>query len=223
MLVCTLTLQPKFGACSKANHKLVVLEAKTSTNTTTLCPGTMILCPFLTIRDGVKLHTKVHFGSSTPAKRPVILDRTPYNCESLQAEASVYVKAGFHFAGQDFRGRFGSGGQFTFWDHGSEDASDTFSFLQKQDWCNGHFFAIGTSADGIAAYIEAKQNPPLLGQFVIVGSPDIHGTSFQQGGFRQSLIEGWLTAIKEEAYIPQILAQEGYNAFWADQDITHEW
>lgn len=174
-------------------------------------------------RDGTLLHTKVYFDSESPSKRPVVIDRTPYNCEGLDGDAAVVVKNGFHFAGQDFRGRFGSTGNFTLWQHASEDAFDTMKFLLQQEWCNGHLFAVGSSADGIAAYMMAQQSPPLLGQFVVVGSPNIHESVYQQGTFRRSLTHGWLNKIGEPGSIPVIRAQEGYDAFWADQDITGDW
>jgi putative CocE/NonD family hydrolase len=172
-------------------------------------------------RDGVSLNTIVHFVDFERSKHATILERTPYDCSKLSP--SMYTSRGFHYATQDFRGRFGSGGEFSFWAHGAEDASDTFSFLQKQDWTNGHFFAVGMSADGIACYLEPKETPPLFGQYVVVGTPNVHRSCFQQGGFRKSLVEGWLADIDESAFLPQILEQESYNAFWADQDVTKEW
>jgi len=173
-------------------------------------------------RDGVDLNTKVHFDSFFPGKKATVFEMTPYNEEGLNYEP--WVENGFHYAGQDFRGRYASKGTYSFWEHTGEDAFDSYNFMAKQDWSNGHFFSVGGSADGIACYMQVNPVPSqLLGQFVIVGSPSMYQTVFQQGGFRQALIEGWLTGIGEQQFIPFVLTQEVYDIFWQEQDITEHW
>lgn len=61
----------------------------------------------VSMRDGVKLATDIYRlarnGSALPGKFPVILERTPYNKNSLSVAANHYVPHGYIVIAQDVR------------------------------------------------------------------------------------------------------------------------
>ena len=67
-------------------------------------------------RDGVSLNTYLFLPSPTPAsKLPVIIERTPYGAAGFAGAAAGWIGGGYAVMFQDFRGRFGSTGEFSFW------------------------------------------------------------------------------------------------------------
>ena len=62
--------------------------------------------------------------------------------------------------------------------------------------------------------------PNIVSQFIVVATSQLHKTFYQQGALRQSLVEGWLTAIKEADYYNVIEAHEGESEFWDSIDMT---
>src|SRR5450432_2403105 len=63
----------------------------------------------LPVRDEVELSTDV-YGADAGGKRPVLLMRTPYNKNAVQATAERYAAAGYVVVVQDERGRYASPG-----------------------------------------------------------------------------------------------------------------
>lgn len=53
---------------------------------------------------------------------------------------------------------------------------------------------------------------------MFVGSGDMYSTAYQDGAFRFSLIEGWLTGIGEKPFIQTMVDAEGSLAFHAQRD-----
>ncbi|MBM4186029.1 MAG: CocE/NonD family hydrolase [Gemmatimonadetes bacterium] len=71
----------------------------------------------IAMRDGVKLHTVIWRPVGGPASLPILLERTPYDAESLCRGVlevdSLLVAEGYLFVCQDLRGKYGSEGVFS--------------------------------------------------------------------------------------------------------------
>lgn len=102
-------------------------------------------------RDGVNLNTYLFLPAEQPTdKIPVMIERTPYGAVNLAGAAAGWVARGYAYMGQDFRGRFFSTGNFSFWRKCADDMQDTVDWIVKQPWSNGKVATMGGSADGIA-------------------------------------------------------------------------
>ena len=122
-------------------------------------------CRFVMVpmRDGVKLNTKVCESRNAAAPLPIILNRTPYGINEMQAINGQYrflAADGYQFAYQDSRGRYKSEGTFVMnaplraatdarkWDE-STDAYDTVDWLVKNVANNnGRVGVLGVSYPG---------------------------------------------------------------------------
>jgi len=89
------------------------------------------------------LKTTLYFYPSIVQKQPVssILYRTPYN---IDASHNYLVKmteiTQFVVVAQDFRGRYGSNGTFSFWRDAAQDAYDTMAWISTQTWSTGKIY-----------------------------------------------------------------------------------
>ncbi|MEO5509994.1 MAG: CocE/NonD family hydrolase [Longimicrobiales bacterium] len=116
------------------------------------------------MRDGVKLHTVVYTPKEKAAPAPIVFRRTPYAvmsaAGSFRGSYKSFADAGYAFAFQDIRGRFGSEGTFVMqrppahkWDpkatDESTDAYDTIEWLIRNIANNnGRVGMLGVSYDG---------------------------------------------------------------------------
>ena len=103
------------------------------------------------MRDGVNLPTDVYFPNSSDERIPTVLIRTPYELGPLvlrwrRAYADKLLEAGYAIAFQNERGRFWSGGEYTFLVGAGEDGYDTVDWVAKQPWSNGKVATIGCSS-----------------------------------------------------------------------------
>jgi len=118
--------------------------------------------------------------------------------------------------------RFGSNGTFSFWRDAAEHGYLTMDWIAKQKWSNQKIYSYGISADGIAATLQPVYNPKWLkGQCLMVASDNVHSSSFQNGAYRQGLIDGWLNGIKEPSYIPIVRAHEVLTDFWNTTSLVN--
>ena len=179
------------------------------------------------MRDGVEIHTEIFLSIHALQKSATVLVRTPYGASNYGGQCEMYLKLGFHCLAQDMRGRFKSGGSYSFWRYDSFDAYDTMEWIKKQSWSNGVVFDYGFSADGIAAYVQASVEPMgmvgLRSQFVGAGSGNMHKTSYQGGALRFSMIDGWLAGIGEAAFALEVAAAEPLSAWWTSIIIENSW
>ena len=51
----------------------------------------------------------------------------------------------------------------------------------------------------------------------------MHQTIFQNGAFRESLIEGWLKGINESDKLPIIYNNEKMGPYWDTEEMTDHW
>lgn len=96
------------------------------------------------MRDGVKLHTVVYAPKDDSKEYPILMQRTPYNCQPYeegkipeQIVPNPYLQQeGFIFVCQDVRGRWMSEGQYTTMTPNKEDedkideSSDTYDTVE---------------------------------------------------------------------------------------------
>src|SRR5262245_3918520 len=92
------------------------------------------------MRDGVRLATDIYLPVGD-GPFPTVLERTPYNRKQQGAKHAPYVRAGYAFVIQDWRGHVDSEGKFTVQvltgTQGREDGYDTVEWIAKQPWANG--------------------------------------------------------------------------------------
>eukprot|EP00051_Salpingoeca_urceolata_P033190 m.19503 g.19503 ORF g.19503 m.19503 type:complete len:654 (-) comp5938_c0_seq2:560-2521(-) len=178
------------------------------------------------MRDGVTLNTITFVPLHVNPKHTyaAVLIRTPYGATGLKDEGQMYVDQGFAVVMQDFRGRFASQGTFRCWWNASTDGLDTIEWVRSQSWSSGVVFSTGTSANGIAAYLEMVAAPSpqqLAAQFVTVGTPTLHSMMYQGGAFRESLIVGWLAGINESSAVVNVTAHEPLSSYWDNVSMAH--
>jgi len=149
------------------------------------------------MRDGVRLATDVYLPPGD-GPFPVVLERTPYN-RQRQPPAAQFVRNGYVFVIQDWRGLFASEGKFTVemltGSQGGEDGYDTVEWIARQPWCNGKVGVTGGSGPGIAAKQTVLSNPPhLLAASTGVASIHPDDRVFQSGGVLAEQSDRWIRA-----------------------------
>ena len=96
----------------------------------------------ISMRDGVKLATDIYRparnGAPVDGRFPVILERTPYNKDSIAGWAAYFVPRGYVAIGQDTRGRWASEGH---WRLQRDDPNDGY------DTANGSASSPGATAE----------------------------------------------------------------------------
>ena len=127
----------------------------------------------LMTRDGVALAGDLYRPTRINEPLPTILIRLPYG-RSVYGEAlgaaAYFAKNGYAVLVQDVRGKYGSGGTFTPWQHATEDGSDTLDWLVRQPWSNGKVGTWGCSALGELQYSLARARHPAHAAMVPIGA-----------------------------------------------------
>ena len=124
------------------------------------------------VRDGLKMATDIYRparnGVPVEGRFPVLLNRTPYDKGSLEAQAENFAKHGYVVAVQDLRGRYASEGTFLkVQPADATDGYDTIEWLATQPWSNGKTGMWGQSFAAHAQAGAAQLNPPHLSTLVI--------------------------------------------------------
>jgi putative CocE/NonD family hydrolase len=146
-------------------------------------PAIKQLHVFIPMRDGVKLAANV-FLPDEPARRPVILERTPYGKTDLGTNYEFFVNHGYVVVVQDVRGRYESEGSFTPMRQEPNDGDDTLNWIARQPWSDGKIGMIGGSYRGIVQWkVAILNNPHLKAIFPVVsGYDDYRDRFFSTGG-----------------------------------------
>ena len=127
----------------------------------------------LPMRDGVRLATDIYrptrVGAPLEERRPVLLQRTPYDKTGtrLVESAEFFARNGYVVVLQDHRGRYASEGEFTKYIGEGQDGFDTIELLAALPYGNGEVAMWGTS---YAAHVQAnaaKLRPPALKTIVV--------------------------------------------------------
>jgi hypothetical protein len=118
------------------------------------------------MRNGVKLATDIYRparnGSAVDGRFPVILERTPYNKDSMSVAANHFVPHGYIVIAQDVRGRYKSEGHWIPIRDDPNDGFDTAKWIGSQRWFDGHIGTMGSSYDGATQHAMAIANAPYL-------------------------------------------------------------
>jgi putative CocE/NonD family hydrolase len=136
----------------------------------------------VSMRDGVTLATDVYRpslnGIPVAAKLPTLLIRTPYNRSGDEDYASTFVPRGYVVVIQSVRGRYGSGGKWTFFRDDVADGFDTAAWIAKQSWSDGSVGTLGGSYEGGTQFALAASQPSSLKAMVplvAASNPGIYG------------------------------------------------
>src|SRR4051812_27644710 len=124
-------------------------------------------------RDGVKLATDVYLparnGVLAPGRFPAIVERTPYNKDSVVPSlVEYYVRRGYAVVMQDVRGRYGSEGHWRPIRDDGPDGADLLKWIGEQPWSSGKVGSMGTSYGGATQHAMAIANAPNLAAMVPV-------------------------------------------------------
>src|SRR5665213_682932 len=120
------------------------------------------------MRDGVKLAADVYLpagpdGAAQAGRFPAILMRTPYD-KTVRAKAFAGYFAAHRYVVvvEDIRGRYASGGHWSFTGVDANDGYDTTAWIGAQPWSNGKIGTVGTSYEGGTQHAMALAGAPHL-------------------------------------------------------------
>ncbi|MCB9742618.1 MAG: CocE/NonD family hydrolase [Alphaproteobacteria bacterium] len=179
------------------------------------------------MRDGATLATDVWLPRGE-GPFPVVVTRTPYGRWMGRFIRKDLNDDGYALVAQDTRGRGDSEGVDCVFlcegDGALQDGFDTLSWIDQQSWSDGHVVSWGPSALGIAQYLTAPTDPPgLVGMLPSVATGDFFDDAILPGGvYRESLIEGWLSAQGSLFFIDEVEGHLDDPAFWEPGDALSD-
>lgn len=115
----------------------------------------------LPARDGKRLQTRIYRPLDQKGPLPVLLVKTAYGSEGMDAQARRVAKRGYIAVIQDSRGRFGSEGEFKLYWCEPPDGFDTVTWIKEQSWCDGHVGMWGGSYLGSVQWLTACTGAPV--------------------------------------------------------------
>ena len=140
------------------------------------------------MRDGVYLAADV-YGVSNAERKPVLLQRTPYNRKAAATIAQRYAADGYVVVVQDTRGRFESEGVFFPYNNEGQDGFDTTDWIVRQAWSDGRIGMWGASYVGAVQYQAAAEDAPGLAVLAPTATwSSFHGNIYSGGVSRLALI-----------------------------------
>ena len=151
------------------------------------------------MRDGVQLATDIYRpvrnGQSIAEKLPVLLNRTPYNKDEVEAELGNnfwFAQHGYISVTQDCRGCYQSEGDVNFLFPEAEDGFDTLQWIDRQPWSNGRVGSWGTSWSGWTQTAMAALGPTnLVAMVPNMSGADAHQCSVRHGGAMELRFLAW--------------------------------
>ena len=169
----------------------------------------------VSMSDGVGLATDVYLPDGA-GPFPVVVMRTPYDRAGVEETGDNLRAAGVATVAQDLRGRFDSEGVDCVFLCDGQDGFDTLAWVEAQSWCNGKVATLGGSALGIVQYMAAVNSPPVLdAMWVEVATPTVYEHAFfQNGAFRQSMMEGWLEGQGSSFFLQDLVTHPFDDGFW---------
>lgn len=169
--------------------------------------------------DGVRLATTLVLPDGA-GPFPTLLMRTPYG---RTADMDDLTASGIAVASQDVRGRYDAEGEFTTFRDDRADGQAMLDWITAQPWSNGVIMTFGGSAIGITQYmLAAGATEALKCQWVEVATPDIYSMIYENGVYREALIDGWLGSLNEREDLVQIRQHPTRSAFWDSSNITND-
>jgi uncharacterized protein len=142
------------------------------------------------MRDGIRLATDV-YGAEPNLRKPLLLLRTPYDKNRSESTARRQAAAGYVAVVQDTRGAFASEGLYIHHNNDDQDGFDTFEWIYRQPWSNGHAGMWGSSHPGAVQWLAAAERSYGLEVLApTAASPSLYRTAYQGGALRLALIGG---------------------------------
>ena len=153
----------------------------------------------LKMRDGVVLHADI-YRPVGPEKFPILLERTPYNKDSLIGFAARAAAHGYIVIIQDVRGRYTSEGEWYPFKYESQDGFETVEWAGSLPYSDGKVGMAGGSYVGATQMLAAIAKPPhLAGICPVVTASNYHnGWTYQGGAFEQWFNESWTTSLAQD-------------------------
>jgi len=183
------------------------------------------------MRDGVLLSVDLYRperkGVALPGPFPVLLERTPYGKGRavLQQAGEYFARHGYIVVMQDVRGRFDSGGEWTFLsEQEGPDGFDTVGWIAAQPWCDGNVGTMGLSYSATTQQALAVLRPPALkAQFLSDGGYDyFHRTVRHSGAFELGVMLPYVIRLAREG--PDLARDpDARAAFEAELDGLRPW
>eukprot|EP01084_Bolivina_argentea_P072718 132024_1 len=186
-------------------------------------------------RDNICLRTDVYFPTKGDKPWSTVYIATPYGKNTLSSRVNEWRNVGgFVVLGQDFRGRHKSNGTWEFWRTAGNDTLDTVKWMLNRSWSDGYMNVQGKSANSFHAYgavpgvTQAIWNgegeagyhkyDELLNHITAgmleLGNGLGYDTVFQDGAYRECLIEVWLSSIADPSLIASVRHHEAFSQYW---------
>jgi putative CocE/NonD family hydrolase len=183
------------------------------------------------VRDGLlmatDLYRPVRNGALETQPLPVLLNRTPYERESLAGSARYFAQRGYVVAVQNLRGRYNSQGIFLkVQPADATDGYDAIQWLAKQPYANGK---VGMWGQSFAAHSQAgaaQLKPPALATLVLnmggLANGWDHGVRYR-GAYEMGRQITWawqqLLADAKRPEIKALLERENVEDWYARQPM----
>ncbi|MFT3930920.1 MAG: CocE/NonD family hydrolase [Spongiibacteraceae bacterium] len=141
--------------------------------------------------DGAQLLTDL-FLSSSAAKAPVVMIRSPYGRSSFAFHAYGLASQGYHVVLQSCRGTFGSGGVFDPHHDEKRDGLATIEWIKQQPWYGGAIATYGMSYLGYVQWaIAAAAGPELKAMAMQVTMSDFSQMTYCGDSFMLENAFSW--------------------------------
>ncbi|MFC2119009.1 CocE/NonD family hydrolase [Bacteroidota bacterium] len=193
------------------------------------------------MKDGVRLCTDI-YRPKTDKPVPVIFSKTPYNFNTWgdgkerlgnYRRAYEYIKRGYAYVVQNERGRYFSEGEWDILGPPTTDGYDAFSWMEKQEWCNGKIATYGCSSTAewqmAVAALDHPAHVAMVPQGYGAGVGRV-GEFYEQGnwyrgGAQQMLFTSWLYGTQNDIYKPTLptnISQEDLQRIQRFYDMSTE-
>lgn len=153
----------------------------------------------VTMRDNTVLRADV-YRPDIEGRFPVLLERTPYNKDTISEFGMTAAARGYVVIVQDVRGRYTSEGDWYPFKYESQDGYDTVEWAAALPSSNGKVGMFGGSYVGATQLLAAIAHPPhLAGLCTYVTASNYHdGWTYQGGAFEQWFNESWTSGLAQD-------------------------
>jgi putative CocE/NonD family hydrolase len=153
----------------------------------------------VTMRDNTVLKADI-YRPNAEGRYPVLLERTPYNKETIAEFGVTAAARGYVAIIQDVRGRYTSEGDWYPFKYESQDGYDTVEWAAALPYSNGKVGMFGGSYVGATQFLAAIAHPPhLAGLCAYATASNYHdGWTYQSGAFEQWFNESWTSGLAQD-------------------------
>jgi hypothetical protein len=147
-----------------------------------------------TVRDGTVLRANV-YRPTGDGRWPVLLRRTPYSKDTVDAFDVTAARHGYVVITQDTRGRYQSEGEWYPYRAEAEDGFDTIAWAAALPYADGQVGLIGGSYNGFTQWSAATQQPAALKAIFpeVTPADPLSGFIYSGGAFRLAIAQYYLS------------------------------